>query len=54
VAILLEILQERVASSRNRVNPRGVKRKMSNYNLRPRKRQRTHRVDVAKRIRIVQ
>ena len=48
-AILAEILQERVTSSRNRVNPRGVKRKMSNYNLRPRKRQRTRRVDVAKR-----
>jgi len=26
---------------------------MSNYNLRPRKRQRTRRIDVAKRIRIV-
>ncbi len=52
-AILDEILQERVTSSRNRVNPRGVKRKMSNYNLRPRKRQRTRRVDVDQRIRIV-
>ena len=52
-AILQEILQERVVSSRNRVNFRGVKRKMSNYNLRPRKRQRTRRIDVSKRIRIV-
>ena len=52
-AILDEILQERVVSSRNRVNFRGVKRKMSNYNLRPRKRQRTRRVEVAKQIRIV-
>ena len=52
-AILREILQERVVSSRNRVNFRGVKRKMSNYNLRPRKRQRTHRLDVFKRIRII-
>jgi hypothetical protein len=52
-AILDEILQERVVSSRNRVNFRGVKRKMSNYNLRPRKRQRTRRVDVAERIMIV-
>jgi hypothetical protein len=51
--VLDEILQERVSSSRNRVNFRGVKRKMSNYNLRPRKRQRTRRVDVAKWIRIV-
>ncbi len=31
-----EILQERVVSSRNRRNPRGVKRKMSNFSLRPR------------------
>ena len=52
-AILREILQERVVSSRNRVNFRGVKRKMSNYNLRPRKRQRTRRIAVSKRIRIV-
>jgi hypothetical protein len=52
-AILNEILEERVVSSRNRINPRGVKRKMSNYNLRPRKRQRTRRLDFAKRIRIV-
>jgi hypothetical protein len=52
-AVLDEILQERVSSSRKRVNFRGVKRKMSNYPLRPRKRQRTRRIDVAARIRIV-
>jgi hypothetical protein len=52
-AILDEILQERVVSSRNRINPRGVKRKMSNYKLRPRKRQRTRRLDVSKRISIL-
>jgi hypothetical protein len=52
-AILDEILEERVVSSRNRINPRGVKRKMSNYNLRPRKRQATRRLDFVKRIRIV-
>ncbi len=40
-------------SSRNRINPRGVKRKMSNYPLRPRMRSRTHRIEFAKRIRIV-
>jgi hypothetical protein len=34
--VLDEILQERVASSRSRCNPRGVKRKMSNFPLRPR------------------
>ena len=52
-AILDEILQERVVSSRTRVNPRGVKRKMSNYNLRPRKRQPTRRLNVSERISIV-
>lgn len=51
--MLDEILQERVSSSRHRVNFRGVKRKMSNYNLRPRKRQRTRRLDVSKRIKII-
>src|ERR1700722_4154207 len=51
--ILQEILQERVSSSRNRINPRGVKRKMSNYSLRPRRRGRTRRVDFRKRVRIV-
>jgi len=34
--VLAEILQERVVSSRGRRNPRGVKRKMSNFPLRPR------------------
>ena len=52
-AILDEILQERVQVSRNRVNPRGVKRKMSNYNLRPRKRQPARHVNFAERIEIV-
>jgi hypothetical protein len=32
--VLKEILDESVASSRNRRNPRGVKRKMSNFPLR--------------------
>jgi hypothetical protein len=35
-AVLAEILEERVVSSRGRTCPRGVKRKMSSYNLRPR------------------
>jgi len=34
--VLDEILEERVASSRGRRSPRGVKRKMSNFPLRPR------------------
>jgi hypothetical protein len=32
--VLAEILDERVVSSRNRRNPRGVKRKMSNFPIR--------------------
>lgn len=51
--ILGEILDERVVSSRNRVNPRGVKRKMGNYHLRPRGRQPTRRVDYSKKIGII-
>jgi hypothetical protein len=35
-SVLWEILQERAVSSRNRRNPRGLKRKMSNFPLRPR------------------
>ncbi len=34
--VLHEILDERAVSSRNQRKPRGVKRKMSNYPLRPR------------------
>lgn len=52
-AVLQEILQERVSSSRNRINPRGVKRKMSNYNLRPRQRGRTRRINFHARLRLV-
>lgn len=52
-ATLNEILEERVVSSRNRQNPRGVKRKMSNYNLRPRQRGKTQRSDFSRHIRIV-
>ncbi|MGH7557883.1 MAG: hypothetical protein ACREMD_08965, partial [Gemmatimonadota bacterium] len=52
-AILDEILQERCSSSRNRINPRGVKRKMSNYNLRPRKRQPTCRIDFSRTVRVI-
>jgi hypothetical protein len=41
--VLQEILDERVVSSRQRQTPRGVKRKMSNYPLRPRHPWPTHR-----------
>jgi hypothetical protein len=52
-AILDEILEERVVSSRSRVNPRGVKRKMSNYNLRPRERHPTQKIDFVQLIVVI-
>ena len=51
--MLDEILEERVASSRGRQVPRGVKRKMSGYRLRPRSSQPTVRIDFAAATRIV-
>ena len=51
-AVLNEILEERVVSSRGRRVPRGVKRKMSNYPLRPRAPQPTTRIDFTAAIRI--
>jgi hypothetical protein len=51
--VLDEILEERVASSRGRHVPRGVKRKMSGYQLRPRVLQPTTWVDFAAAVRIV-
>ena len=51
--MLDEILEERVASSRGRRVPRGVKRKMSGYKLRPRAPQPTLRIDLAAAIRII-
>ncbi len=51
--MLAEILEERVASSRGRRVPRGVKRKMSGYQLRPRTRQPTTRIDFIAGIQIV-
>ena len=51
--MLDEILEERAASRRGRQVPRGVKRKMSGYKLRPRASQPTIRIDFAAAIRIV-
>ena len=51
-AVLLEILQERAVSSRHRRNPRGVKRKMSNFPLRPRHTTPRPRIDYDKAVRI--
>ena len=50
--MLAEILDERAASSRNRSNQRGVKRKMSNFPLR-RGYKRSAPVDILSAIRIV-
>jgi len=51
--VLAEILEERVASSRGRRAPRGVKRKMSGYKLRSRTPQPTNYIDFAAAIRII-
>ena len=51
--MLDEILEVRVASSRGRQVPRGVKRKMSNYKLRPRAPQPTPWIDFTAAARIV-
>ena len=51
--MLAEILEERVVSSRGRRVPRGVKRKVSGYKLRPHAPQPTSRIDFAAAIRIV-
>jgi hypothetical protein len=50
--VLDEILEERAASGRGRTVPRGVKRTMSGYPLRPRAPQPTTRIDFAAAIRI--
>jgi hypothetical protein len=50
--VLDEILEERAVSGRGRQEPRGVKRKMSSYPLRPRAPQSTIRVDFTAAIRI--
>jgi len=50
--VLDEILEERVASSRGTQVPRGVKRKMSSYPLRPRTPQPTTRIVLNITIRI--
>jgi len=51
--VLGEILEERVVSSRNRRNFRGVKRKMSNFPLRPRHGKPLLAINIREAIRIV-
>ena len=50
--MLAELLEERVAGNRGRRVPRGVKRKMSGYPLRPRAPQPIIRIDFTAAIRI--
>jgi hypothetical protein len=52
-AVLEEILDERAVSGRGRQVPRGVKRKMSNYQLRPREPQPITRIDFTNTIRLL-
>ena len=51
--MLAEILEEKVVSSRGRQIPRGVKRKMSNFPLRPRNTSATGPVDYAKYVKML-
>src|SRR5215213_7873404 len=51
--VLDEILEERAVSGRGRQVPRGVKRKMSNYPLRPRAPQPITRIDFTSAIQLV-
>ena len=51
--MLTEILQERVVSSRDRRNFRGVKRKMSNFPLRPRHAKPLPRINLREVINII-
>ena len=50
--VLEEILEERAVSSRNRRNPRGVKRKMSNFPVRRRGSEPMPKIDLQLAIKI--
>ena len=52
-AVLAEILEEKVVSSRGRQIPRGVKRKMSNFPLRPRNASATGSVNYTKYVKVL-
>ena len=52
-AVLAEILDERVGSSRGRQIPRGVKRKMSNFPLRRGHASGTGRLNYSKHIKVL-
>jgi hypothetical protein len=53
-AVLAEIPEERVVSSRGRQIPRSVKRKMSNFPLRPRNASATAPINYAKYVKVLQ
>ncbi len=52
-SVVAEILQERVVSSRGRRHPRGVKRKMRNFPLRPREACLSVRIEIAGCLKII-
>lgn len=52
-SVLDELLEQRVVSSRGRQNPRGVKRKMSNYRIRRKTPVRTLWVDLRKAVIVI-
>ena len=52
-SVLDEILEDRVVSSRGRRNPRGLKRKMSKYPIRPRNKPMQCIENIEKHIRIL-
>lgn len=52
-AVLAEILEDRVVSSRGRQIMRGVKRKMSNFPLRPRGASSTRSINYSRHIKIL-
>jgi hypothetical protein len=51
--VLDEILQDHVVSSRNRRNPRAVKRKMSNFPLRRRTNKPLPPINIEKAVRVL-
>ena len=51
--MLAELLDERVVSSRNRRNPRGVKRKMSNFPIRRKTDRALPPINIAEAIQII-
>lgn len=51
--VIDEILDDRVVSSRGRRNYRGLKRKMSNYPIRPTTRPTPHRMNIEEHVQVL-